>query len=273
MSYWDFYYEPTKPKEVKGGIKARSKRGAFATSWWGRRWIEILESFNIGARLQRGRTYARKGQVASLEIKSGTVTAKVQGSSSRAYKVEINVKVLSENDWQKIATTLARQAFVIAKLFAGEMPPEMEEGFQKNGFSLFPVKEEDLQTECSCPDWSNPCKHIAAVYYLLAEEFDRDPFLLFRLRGIKKDKFLSWFENLPPADDTQTSEEPLTTDLKSFWGTSDDDDDFFIRTTAPPVHAALPKRLGEIPFWRGGETFTETIGEIYKKISVQKGRS
>ena len=269
MSYWDFYhYEPAKPKEVKGGIKAQSKRGAFAANWWGKRWIEILESFNIGARLQRGRAYARKGQVASLKIESGRVTAKVQGSSSSPYRIEINMRVLSETDWQKVVTALSQKTYVIAKLFAGEMPLEIEESFQQTGLSLFPVRSKDLETDCSCPDWSNPCKHIAAVYYLLAEEFDRDPFLLFRLRGVEKNTFLSWFENLTSADWAQEgfSSEPLTTDLECFWGKSDLEAVSFIPTNAPPIHAALPKRLGNIPFWRGKEAFLETMDEIHKKI-------
>lgn len=77
------YYPPSSPREAKGGIKAHSKRGAFASSWWGQRWITTLESFPIGARLGRGRSYARKGQVISLEIDKGRVAAEVQGARTR----------------------------------------------------------------------------------------------------------------------------------------------------------------------------------------------
>jgi hypothetical protein len=72
----------------------------------------------------------------------------------------------------------------------GEMPQDIEQAFAKAGLSLFPARHNDLKTECSCPDWSNPCKHIAAVYYLLGEEFDRDPFLIFQLRGMSREEFL-----------------------------------------------------------------------------------
>ena len=70
----------SRPRAVKGGIKATSQRGGFGQSWWARRWIQVLESFHIGSRLQRGRSYARKGQVASIEVKKGLVEASVQGS-------------------------------------------------------------------------------------------------------------------------------------------------------------------------------------------------
>ncbi|WP_243466631.1 SWIM zinc finger family protein [Methanosarcina mazei] len=90
-AYWDGYgyYEPIKPIEVKGGIKAKSKRGSFVQSWWAKRWIKTLESFNLGARLSRGKSYARKGQVTSIKIETGLVRAKVQGSDPRPYSVTI----------------------------------------------------------------------------------------------------------------------------------------------------------------------------------------
>ena len=192
-AYWDNYghYEPTKPIEVKGGIKAKSKRGGFAQSWWAKRWIQTLESFNIGARLTRGKTYARKGQVTSIKIETGLVKAKVQGSSPKPYSVTIKVRTLNGSEWDLLAEKLSLKPIFAAKLLAGEMPEDIEPVFEESGLSLFPEKLDDLETDCSCPDWSNPCKHIAAVYYLLGEEFDRDPFLIFKLRGVDMDDFMS----------------------------------------------------------------------------------
>lgn len=192
-AYWDGYgyYEPTKPIEAKGGIKAKSKRGSFAQSWWAKRWIKTLESFNIGARLSRGKSYARKGQVTSIKIKTGLVRAKVQGSDPRPYSVTIKVRTLTGSEWELLAEKLALKPIFAAKLLAGEMPDDIDSAFREIGLSLFPETLDDLETDCSCPDWSNPCKHIAAVYYLLGEEFDRDPFLIFKLRGVDMDDFMS----------------------------------------------------------------------------------
>src|SRR5215218_651606 len=192
MAWYDYeYYPKSTPRQAKGGIKAQSKRGGFGESWWAKRWIQVLESFNIGARLSRGRSYARNGQVLAIAIEKGKVEAKVQGSRPRPYDVTIEVKTLSESEWAKVIDALGRQALFAAKLLAGEMPQDIEPLFQEVGLSLFPAKLGDLTTACSCPDWSNPCKHIAAAYYLLGEEFDRDPFLIFTLRGLGRDALIA----------------------------------------------------------------------------------
>src|SRR5438128_610491 len=122
-SWWDDrYFPPSRPRRAEGGIKAQTKRGGFGESWWAKRWIQVLESFNIGARLARGRSYARKGQVLSMAIENGRVTAQVQGSRPKPYDVTIQVKTLSEKDWAKLLDALGRQALFVAKLLAGEMP-------------------------------------------------------------------------------------------------------------------------------------------------------
>src|SRR5438874_11790706 len=98
MWYRDYYPRST-PRAAKGGIKAQSKRGGFGESWWARRWIAVLESFDIGARLGRGRSYARGGQVLSIDVGTGTVKAKVQGSRPKPYDVTIEVKTLTPEQW------------------------------------------------------------------------------------------------------------------------------------------------------------------------------
>ena len=227
------YFKPSRPRAVKGGIRAQSKGGKFGESWWAKRWISVLESFNIGARLGRGRSYARSGQVLSIETDKGRVRAKVQGSRPKPYEVAIQVKALSSADWQKVVRELSKQALFTAKLLAGEMPQDIEKVFKDARLSVFPEKLKDLKTECSCPDWSNPCKHIAAVYYLLGEEFDRDPFLIFKLRGMSRDEFLALLGQggkkslpkgrkpkaapLPEEEEIAPPGEPLAADISAFW--------------------------------------------------------
>ncbi|MBE0618507.1 MAG: SWIM zinc finger family protein, partial [Proteobacteria bacterium] len=180
------YFPPSRPRAAAGGIVAASQRGGFGKSWWAKRWIAVLEGFRIGARLGRGRSYARSGQVLDIDVEKGRVTAWVQGSRAKPYGVTIQVKPLTRAAWEKVGAVLCRQALFAAKLLAGEMPQDIETAFAEARVSLFPERAGDLATDCSCPDWSNPCKHIAAVYYLLGEEFDRDPFLIFRLRGLER---------------------------------------------------------------------------------------
>jgi len=281
--YNDFSYPPSRPRAARGGIKSQPRRGTFGQSWWAKRWIAVLESFYIGARLGRGRSYARNGQVLSIAIDKGTVTAQVQGSRPRPYDVTIAVKPLNAADWRKLAGELSQQVVFAAKLLAGEMPQEIEQVFKDAGLSLFPQKTNDLETDCSCPDWSNPCKHIAAVYYLLGEEFDRDPFLLFTLRGMRREEFVgllggasratarkktsSRARSPEAAADTSLPPEPLTTEVVGFWHGGDLADELFGEVRLPPVPAALPKRLGNFPFWRGAERFLEALEPMYTQAA------
>src|SRR5262245_20325861 len=138
------------PRAAKGGIKAQTKRGQFGATWWAKRWIQVLESFDIGARLNRGRSYARRGQVLSIDVSKGSVKAKVQGSRPKPYDIVIEVKVLSDKEWGKLLRVLSGQALYTAKLLAGEMPQDIEKIFQEAGLALFPQKRDDLKTDCSC---------------------------------------------------------------------------------------------------------------------------
>jgi len=282
--YHDYvYFPPSQPRAAKGGIKAQSKRGAFGESWWAKRWIAVLESFNIGSRLGRGRSYARRGQVISIAIDKGVVKARVQGSRPKPYGVTIRVKTLSGANWNKLARMLSHQAIFAAKLLAGEMPQDIEVAFEDAGLSLFPEKRKELDTECSCPDWSNPCKHIAAVYYLLGEEFDRDPFLILKLRGMNREEIVSLLGGTSrkttsrytrgksaiskTGEEVSLLLEPLVSDVSAFWDGSSLSDDLFAEVQIPPMTAALPKRLGSFPFWRGEQRFLDAIDPIYIQAS------
>lgn len=187
----DFYPPPSVPRPVKDGLRAKSQRGAIGETWWSQRFIEALEDFHEGPRLARGRAYARRGQVIDMEVEAGEVSARVQGSRARPYSVSIGVMVLGDADWARVEKAMASQAVFLARLLAGEMPHEIGDAFAATGLSLFPATADDLDTDCSCPDWENPCKHIAAVYYLLAEAFDRDPFLIFAWRGRPRERLLA----------------------------------------------------------------------------------
>lgn len=267
---YDYYdwYEPTVPKEVKGGIRAKSRRGAFASRWWGQRWIQTLEDFDIGTRLGRGRSYARKGQVATLDILKGSVHAEVQGSEIEPYIVSIKFQVLTGRQWDKITSRLLERPIFAALLLGNEMPRDIESVFKDEGLSLFPEREKDLETSCSCPDWSNPCKHIAAVFYLMAEAFDNDPFLLFKLRGMEKEAFIKALRSNEEEDKRVMIEpEPLSADYNKFWeqGRSFDK---AINILPADLHAAMPKRLGPLPFWRSDRDFIGDMEAIYMNASA-----
>lgn len=189
MSRW--FPSPSRPRAVEGGIKARSKRGAIAQTWWSERFIGVLESIGVGGRLDRGRNYARAGQVVELSVAPGAVTATVQGSRAKPYRVRIGLTAFDKTEWTQVSQALADNAWYTAKLLAGEMPEDIEDVFASVGLSLFPATARDLSMDCSCPDWGVPCKHLAAVFYLLAESFDTDPFAILGWRGRDREDLLA----------------------------------------------------------------------------------
>jgi uncharacterized Zn finger protein len=278
------FFPPSQPLPARGGIKAASRRGAFGQSWWARRWIGVLEALELGGRLARGRSYARRGQVLSIAIEKGRVDARVQGSRREPYDVAVEVATLSGPEWRRVAAALSREARFAASLLAGQMAADVEDAFRAAGLSLFPERRQDLGTACSCPDASNPCKHIAAVYYLLGEEFDRDPFLVFRLRGLERDALVGLLGAAPSTQRTapapaspasaepsaapaRPAPEPLPDGAEAFWQGGALPEDFLGRVEPPPVTGALLGRLGPFPFWRGREPLFHVLTPAYQAAS------
>lgn len=277
--YWG-YYEYVKPIEVKKGIKAKSKRGAIGEKWWSKRFVSLLESFNIGARLGRGRSYARKGQVISIDVQKGLVGAQVQGTRPIPYDISIKLAPISDKDWEKAIDAIGSRAVFAAKLLLGEMPQDIESAFTDARVPLFP-DEGDLRTDCTCPDWSNPCKHIAAVYYLLAERFDSDPFLIFKLRGRTKVEIIEALRKRRAKDASKDVEiltswqlsfstdkvRPLEESLDSFWQGGSGIGTFEVNPRGPEVKNAVLKRLGDSPFSIGKTNLTSLLSEAYRIAS------
>lgn len=254
--YEDEWYPPSKPRVVTDGIKAKNVRGAFGTSWWAKRWIGTLETFGWGSRLQRGRSYARSGQVLNIDLQAGQVQAKVQGSRATPYKVKIEIPPLTDAQWTRAIDGMAGQAIFGAKLLAGEMPQNIEEAFVAAGMTLLPQSARDIATRCSCPDAANPCKHIAAVYYLLGERFDEDPFLIFHLRGRTREQIIDALRarrakatgDLPEQAAAPVEPIPPLADLLgTFYQAGPELRGIAVRITAPELEAGMLRRLGAAP--------------------------
>lgn len=264
-----WYPPPAKPRPVADGIRARSRRGAIAQTWWSERFIAVLESLGVGARLQRGRTYARKGQVIDLTIEPGAVSAWVQGTRARPYRVRIAVTPFDKSAWARVTEELARDAWYIARLLAGEMPEDIEDAFASVGLSLFPASAGALSLDCTCPDWSVPCKHIAAAFYLLAESFDEDPFGILAWRGRTRADLLETLAALRtgtyPVDRPADAEHvvPLIECLDSF---------FALQAPLPcrmPIAAPSDALLDQVPPTKlmvGGHGLVEVLRAAYVRL-------
>jgi uncharacterized Zn finger protein len=279
-SYWP-RYEKTRPIEVEGGIKAKSKRGKFVENWWADRWIKALTRLMDSGRLNRGRNYARRGQVIEINVERGHISARVQGSRRRPYKVSIGLKPLSDRQWDKVFDELAEQAIFAAQLFSGEMPAEIDQVFDAVKVPLFPAARGDLKTDCSCPDWANPCKHIAAVYYVLGERFDKDPFLLFELRGQSKDEIVAALrerrvQGMDVADEPAYAPDMveavetvgLEQCLDRYWTLGPGTENVTVRIAVPKVDMALLKRMG-VPEFQGikAQSFWAQMERVYDGVT------
>jgi uncharacterized Zn finger protein len=254
------------------GIKAHSRRGAFGKTWWAGRWIAALEQLVNPARLARGRTYARQGQVVSLDIVAQGVKAVVQGSRPEPYQVSIEFKHLSDAEWERVIDAMSMEALYAARLLSGEMPEQIEEVFAAVGCTLFPAQEGDMRTRCTCPDWANPCKHIAAVHYLLGERFDEDPFLMFLLRGRSQDQIVAALRARRAGPDSEAIPdiEPFDEpDLSTFWSAPPQTEEVALHFALPESDALPVKGLGPPPFVRdlaAVAATTAAMERLYRQI-------
>ncbi len=272
----------------------------FSRTWWGQRFIAALEQFTDPARLGRGRSYASGGRILDHKLANGTVTARVRGSinpyfgvyKEPIYRTTITIRPISSADWTKAIRKIASRADLVTKLLMNEMPDTIEDAFSGLGLHLLPHSERDFETDCSCPDWANPCKHIAGVYYLLASELDRDPFLMFELRGLSRDALHAELVRSPlgqilssalKSDDvpavepvesyyTRPAREPdaVVASHKEFWTGAK-------RLPAPPaapsqpaVPALLIKKQGDYPpFWHKDVSFISVMEELYDRVRTK----
>lgn len=245
-------------------------------TWWGQRWIEALEhgSRDVVVRLGKGRAYARDGRVHDLKLTSGKVTALVDDDDLETYKVCLQLEVFTSQRWQRVLRAMSQQALFTGQLLNGEMPRDIESVFHPSGANLFPTSLHDMDVDCSCEDWSSPCKHVAATHYVLAEALDHDPFLLFELRGLSREQVLSGVgrlrtgETSSPARNTQ--DQPTVQDAISLDDLFSED---FERVSVslntisfdfdvPTASGSLLHSLGKPVAWNVSESPQELLGTL-----------
>jgi uncharacterized Zn finger protein len=273
----------------------------FSRTWWGQRFIEALEQFTDAGRLGRGRAYARNGRIVDYTVANGAVKAKVRGSINPYYGVyeepiystTIKITQISRSNWTRVIRRIAARADFVAKLLHQEMPDQIEEAFAAEDLHLLPHNQRDFVTTCSCPDYENPCKHIAGVYYLLAAALDRDPFLLFALRGLSREALQAELsrsplgqilasalteEELPvvPAASYHTRPKKVPTAVpvshREFWTGAKR-----LPPSAPLSPARIPallvKKQGDYPpFWHKDESFIGVMEELYDRVRTKSSQ-
>ncbi len=270
--------------------------------WWVERWLELLDSYRFKKRLERGRNYAREGNVLGIEFVDNQVVAKVQGSEVEPYQVALALepfndenrdralKMMSQQpftdeDWDCVIDTLSEKAIFSARLLAGEMPEDIERVFTANGLSLFPFSLNDVRSRCSCPDKANPCKHIAAVYYQLADRFSEDPFIIFQLRGRSKQQILDLLRQKRQQQTSQLPSETIiieaikdsasetsttTLDLQQFWQYDEPLESALVAISPSLETKSILNLLGTIPLPPAdAEAVEQYLDRVYQTASQQ----
>ncbi|MEL6130616.1 MAG: SWIM zinc finger family protein [Cyanobacteria bacterium J06636_28] len=271
----------------------------FSRTWWGQKFIEAIEQLTDSGRLSRGRSYAKGNKVKSFSIENGVVKARVRGSvnpyfgvyKEPLYSTTIEFQPLSKAKWSAAVALIASKASLISRLLLNEIPDNIEDTFKQLNLNLLPGSQKDFKTHCSCPDYSNPCKHIAGVYYLVAAELDHDPFLLFELRGLSREDLLKELAKSPlgqalsaelqleqqPPTPVKTYYAPLEmlkvpakTELREFWQGA---------KRLPQTMEALPdgtvsgipvKKQGDFPaFWTRDNSFIEAMETLYEQVKAK----
>ena len=255
----------------------------FGTTWWGRLWIKGLEqlSDDYENRLPRGLKYAEEGAVSHFIVSPGLIEARVHGR--KTYTVTLGLPALTQSQWERAFQRLSQESRFVASLLAGEMPQGMDETFRESGASLYPRVPKELQTHCDCPDWANPCKHVAAVCYLVAEQFDRDPFELLAWRGRTREEVLARLRELrgaevgasagqEPTPASAIAVRPLKDCVLGFWKAGPELASVQVRPVASEVAGAvlrqLPRGLVEVR----GRDLSEVLAPAYQEMAVAAGK-
>lgn len=256
------------PIPVRGGLHAQVTRTQKSRKWWAAAWLAFMESLRMGARLGRGRAYALSGQVMELSVTAGRCEAVVQGASRDPYSCVISFDVPDDETRETIISRLRARPLTLAQLLVRNLPRSIDRIFRAAGFPLIPTADNSFEVSCSCPDPTPMCKHIAATLFLLTEAFEQDPLLLLSLRGISRDDLLDYrgadgAANLKSQiSDFIKFEKPAVgaeCEAEMFWGRGQEALDDYGSVAATGGRAALARRLGSIPFWRGEERFLEAM--------------
>lgn len=155
----------------------------FGRTWWGAQWLRALDRIDFSNRLPRGRNYASRGAVVSIKIKDNAINAKVQGTRRTPYNVKIVVPPYFDKEKGLFIESIKESPLVLSRLLNRELPAELLQIGEENNIKIFPQSWQDIKLNCNCPDWAVPCKHLAAVIYMVANEIDQNPSLVFTLHN------------------------------------------------------------------------------------------
>lgn len=278
-------YVSEKPRRVRGGMKLSDSGWSLGMHWVARRWLDLLEASASADIIRLGADYARKGQTRSLRIDPGRITAVVQGRVSPAYRVVIDVPVISADQWETVIRIMGDQAIHAARLLSGELPGALDELFIGVNLSVPPPNAAEIHASCTCSDakagqvW---CKHACCAALLTAQELQTNPFIIFTLRGMPgealaerlRDRRASGSNTATRARVGGLSSVPgidpassLESEVERFWEAGPGLGSIQTPLRPPEVSNAILRRLGPSPFAEGRFPLVGLLATCYETIS------
>ena len=246
------------------GIRAVSRSGGFGQSWLAREWFDLLALTAERAAIGGGASMARRSAVQSITVAAGRISGRVLEYNT-LYAVEMALPPLSPTIQEMLLDTLATLPIVAAQVLGGIIPRDLAAMDGELQLGLFPISMGDFDIACGCYRWEVPCKHVAAVHVLVAEEFDRDPLLFFVLRGLDRGEVIRRLsgDSVLPETDALSTASPLIADSVAFWqGTPPDTPAEEVPAPSPP---AVP--LPPFPFWAGSRPFDAVMAEYLARAA------
>jgi len=202
-------------------------------NWWGAAWIEKMERLAESSRFKEGDASATRNAVQRIRLEGRTIVALVQLKLQPAYTVRITFDAFSREQWDQLFANVRDWRALASSLAAGDLPLEIQTGFSKAKLRFMPERYADLHLECGCPDWLKPCAHLVAAWLRFGRDFERDPFLLFQLRGMERKELLDFLrsgaapapEVVPELEEDEETEaesipvnlQPLPADPQTYW--------------------------------------------------------
>ena len=271
-------------------------------TWWGDSFVNALEGFIDSGRLQRGKSYRTDKRVLFFDMQLQHINATVLGNANAyfgvtkppKYKISIAFQTIDTKEWNGIIQRIAMNPSWLAKLMLKEVPSNIEDAF--TSVPLLPVSYKEIKGHCTCPDHATPCKHIAGIYYRIANMLDSNPMLLFELRGLTMDALIEALEKTEfgqvfvahLAHQPESRIDPKTHYYRPFqvsnhikhpsnehiWTLkphaeeNSDDEDHEQR-----MPAGLIKKQGDNPeFWTQRASFINVMEEVYQTIKRKNAK-
>lgn len=250
-------------------------------TWGAQRWLALLNKLGPESQsaLRRARNIVRDNRILRAQARVGAIEIVSPGSYWMNATTRVKMKPISDPVWERIIEGLTAEATVAASLFAGELPPQIEDAFTEAGARLFPDSLADLKSSCDCREFDNPCRHVIALHIFFSSHLETNPFLIFLFRGRTEDevtealraRWAATNSRTSASDDDEAADDGAQAPLRQsrFFTAGPALDQFTITPEAPPTPMLLLQRLGSPPFANEHEDPAAILAPIYELATAR----